>query len=95
MPWLQVMSHCARQERHEEALDVCKGIVMALYRGRHGGGELLAYAPDFAEGAAAWVLGTCAKEGRRPGSTRAPPSLPPEFVNECAPEWRWLTRPSR
>lgn len=77
-----------------EALEICKGVVLGLYRVEHGkGGGVLEWAPDFPAEAAGnalevWSRGgdRVRKSARRPVSRR-PRSFAREFVDQVVPEW--------
>jgi hypothetical protein len=72
----------------KEALAICQGLILGLYRVRNGaGGEVLGWAPDFAGDAASNVLEQWIAAG---GS-----SLPPDFVAQHLPEWPWVAHPNR
>jgi hypothetical protein len=67
----------------KEALAICQGLILGFYRVRSGeGGDVLGWAPDFADQAASNVL----KQWRAAGG----PSLPPDFVAQHVPEWPWV-----
>jgi hypothetical protein len=77
-----------------EALEMCKGIVLGLYRVRNEqGGDVLQWAPDFPAETAAQAVATwrdggdkkTAEKGRRERRI-----FPPDFVNEFVPEWKAL-----
>jgi len=77
-----------------EALEMCKGIVLGLYRVRNEqGDDVLQWAPDFpaetaAQAVATWRVGGNKKTAGRDG--RKQRVLPPEFVKVFAPEWQDL-----
>jgi hypothetical protein len=70
--------------RHEnEAAELCKGIVLGLYRAEHRGFELLEYAEDgplAGHAVAMWQ--------RRRRNCK----LPRAFIEKFTPEWEWLVR---
>jgi len=73
-----------------EALEICKGIMLGLYRAEHGKeGELAQWAPDFPAEAAGnalqtWLTGdSLGKVPRRKGL-----AFPQDFVERFVPEWR-------
>ncbi len=93
------------RELTSEALEICKGIVLGLYRVRgRDADEFMGWASDFPEEHAAWVVdvwragGNEAKAARsiRPLAGKGPP-LPKDFVDQFVPEWTWLIpeKPSR
>jgi len=72
--------------RHEaEALEVCKGIVLGLYRAEHRGFELLEYAED----SPSELAGQALEIWRR---RRRDCTLPRNFVEKYTPNWAWLVR---
>jgi len=77
-----------------EALEICKGVVLGLYRVEHGkGGRILEWAPDFPAEAAGHALEVWSRGGNRvKKSARRPVSrgyrgFPQEFVDQVVPEW--------
>lgn len=71
-----------------EALEICKGVVLALYGQRKESGGALEYSPDFVVEAAgnavdAWRRG---KRGRKRDHLHAAQKA----LLELAPEWKWL-----
>ncbi|OGP87286.1 MAG: hypothetical protein A2Y95_06250 [Deltaproteobacteria bacterium RBG_13_65_10] len=77
-----------------EALEICKGVLLGLYRVEHGKSEgLLEYASDFPAEAAggaieAWRTGDRGKKPARAGARRKRPVFPQEFIDRFVPEWR-------
>jgi len=72
--------------RHEdEALEVCKGIVLGLYRAEHRGFELF----EFAEDCSSELAGRAAEIWRRRRRDR---TLPSNFVEKYTPNWACLVR---
>jgi hypothetical protein len=80
-----------------DALEICKGTVLGLYRVDHtGGGPVAEWAPDFPSEAAgdaidAWLLPGPRKKTDRIGpktKDRKRLAFPQEFVNREVPEWR-------
>jgi DNA-binding MarR family transcriptional regulator len=70
--------------RHDdEALEVCSGIVMGLYRAEHTGFELHAYAEDAPSELAGRAVGIWRRHRRR-----CP--FPRHFVEKFTPDWNWL-----
>jgi hypothetical protein len=77
-----------------EALEICKGVVLGLYRVEHGkGGELAEWAPDFPAEAAGdaveiWRSGGDGRlERPRTSGRRKHPAFPQDFVDRFVPEW--------
>jgi hypothetical protein len=67
----------------KEALAICQGLVLGLYRVRSGaGGDVLGWAPDFPGEAAGDVL----EQWKAGGGS----SLPRDFVDQHVPEWPWV-----
>ncbi len=79
-----------------EALEICKGVVLGLYRVEQGkGNELAEWAPDFPADTAGgaietWQNGHCGKKGARVGARRSRSGFPQEFVDRFVPEWRGM-----
>jgi len=72
--------------RHEtEAMEVCKGIVLGLYRAEQADGELLEYATDCHSELAGEAVDIWRRRNRRR-------KFPPDFVEKFTPEWTWLLR---
>jgi hypothetical protein len=72
--------------RHEdEALEVCKGVVLGLYRAEHRGFELLEYAED----SPSELAGQAVDIWRR---RRRDCTFPRNFVEKYTPNWAWLVR---
>lgn len=72
--------------RHEdEALEVCKGVVVGLYRAEHRGFELLEYAED----SPSELAGRAVEIWRR---RRRDWTFPRNFVEKYTPNWAWLAR---
>lgn len=76
-----------------DALEICKGVVLGLYRVENAkGGDLLRYAPDFPADAAGDAIATW-RRGRgtkKPaGGRRRPdgPAFPRDFVDRFVPDW--------
>ena len=62
----------------KQAQELCQGILLGLYRVRHGGGnDVLGWAPDFPREKAGCVV------------EKWNGHLPPAFVSEHIPEWGW------
>lgn len=72
--------------RHEdEATELCKGIVLGLYRAEQRGFELLEYAEDRPSDLAGHAVDLWQR--RRRNFT-----LPPTFIEKFTPDWDWLVR---
>ena len=72
--------------RHEaEALEICKGIVLGLYRAEHRSFELLEYAEDSPSELAGRAVEICRRRRREW-------TFPHNFVEKYTPNWAWLVR---
>lgn len=82
-----------------DALKICKGVVLGLYRLEQGeGGELLEWAPDFPKQAAAdivgiWRRGVAGRKTSAADARRKRPAFPQEFTKRHVPEWRAVIAP--
>ncbi len=104
-PFLEGMKRQFGRGLASEALEICKGIVLGLYRVRgRDADEFMGWAPDFPEEHAAWVVGVWRAAGDEEKAARQirplagkGPLLPKDFVDQFVPEWTWLLeeRPSR
>ena len=78
----------------DEALELCKGIVLGLYRVRNEqGGDVLQWAPDFPVESAAQAVATWHKGGDQKAAGRGKRKhrvFPPDFVKEFVPGWENL-----
>ena len=79
-----------------DALEICKGTVLGLYRASHsGGGPVTEWAPDFPAEAAgnaidAWLAPGPKGKADRSGpklKERKRPAFPQKFVDKEVPEW--------
>jgi hypothetical protein len=92
-PFLSDLKRHLELGLYREALEICKGVVLGLYRLRRASGhEFLEWAEDFPTEAAADALRILAGNGEklpvrggRPG-----PHIDEDFVNGKVPEWREL-----
>ncbi len=98
-PFLEDMKRQIGLGLETEALEICKGIVLGLYRLRESkSDELLGWAPDFPEEAAgdaieAWRTAGRSRKGGARTSGRKRQTFPSAFVRESVPEWTpFLTR---
>jgi hypothetical protein len=72
--------------RHEnEAVELCKGIVLGLYRAEHRGFELLEYAEDCPSELAGHAVDIWQRRRRNY-------ALPRTFIEKFTPDWDWLVR---
>jgi len=86
-PFLEDMKRQRDLGLEREALEICKGVVLGLYRLREVQGDFLGWAADFPAEAAedtvdAWSVGEQGSGKRR--------TFPPDFVKEHVPEWQSL-----
>lgn len=96
-PFIDEMTRYVELAMDKQALEMCQGILLGLYRFRDAGDhEVLQWVPDFPFEAAITVLKTWSKARRPKGSAeeaaRRHPALPPDFVSEHLPEWQDLIR---
>jgi hypothetical protein len=93
-PFLDDMRRQIELGLEAEALEICKGVVLGLYRVEQGkGGQLVEWAPDFPAEAAAGAVETWRSGGD--GGTKHPrtrrrrkcPPFPEDFVDRFVPEW--------
>jgi hypothetical protein len=84
-PFLHDLERRVKLGHEDEAVEVCKGIVLGLYRAERGGFELLEYAED----SPSELAGQAVEILRRPRRRYA---LPRNFVEKFTPKWEWLIR---
>jgi hypothetical protein len=90
-PFLDDMKRLLDLGLEEQACEICKGIVLGLYRVRDGkGGDVFQWAPDFPIEQASWVASAWRGDGHGKPRSRPKRVFPKEFVNQHTPEWRWL-----
>jgi hypothetical protein len=82
-PYFHDLERRVTLRREAEALEVCSGIVMGLYRAEHSGFELHQYAED----APSELAGRAVEIWRRRRRTCA---FPRHFVEKFTPDWDWL-----
>jgi hypothetical protein len=101
-PFVEDLKRHIELELETEALELCKGILLGLYRARNERDhDLLAHAEDFPAEAATQTLH--AWYGTRPsGNPKARwrrPEFPSSFVTRQIPDWKeivdWTRRPPR
>ncbi|MBI1893327.1 MAG: hypothetical protein HYS14_04375 [Candidatus Rokubacteria bacterium] len=93
-PFVEDMKRRTALGLEPQALEICKGVVLGLYRVEHGkGGGVLEWAPDFPAEAAGnavevWYRGgdRVKKRARRTASG-GHRGFPREFVEQVVPEW--------
>ncbi len=92
-PYLDDMQRYIDLKLEKEALEICKGIILGLYRIRaNESGEVLGWAPDFPAEHAGWVLERWTRGTDKPGraaldKNRRRPRFPRRFVDNHVPEW--------
>lgn len=93
-PFLDDMQRQMELGLEAEALEICKGVVLGLYRlhKERSGNAVLDWAPDFPAETAAHVVDTWRTGGdtRKRVAQRAPrkrPGFPQDFVEKFVPEW--------
>lgn len=92
-PFLEDMKRQTGLGLEAEALEICKGVVLGLYRMRdERGSEFLGWAPDFPEETAAfavstWCTGVANKKMAAQSRSRKRRAFPKDFVVEFVPEW--------
>jgi hypothetical protein len=85
-PYFDDLKRRMMLRRREEAAEICKGIVIGLYRAEQRGFELLEYAEDCPTELAAHAVDIVwRRRGRRE-------RLPSSFIEKFVPEWDWLNR---
>jgi hypothetical protein len=96
-PFVEDMKRHLGLGLHEEAFEICKGIVLGLYQCRDSSGdEFLGWAEDFPAEAAGsavadWIgAGKPGASGNQPGRDRV--LLLRKFVEEHVPEWPWISK---
>lgn len=99
-PFVEDMKRRIGLGLESEALEICKGVVLGLYRMEHGkGGGILEWAPDFPAEAAGNALGVWSRGGDRVKKSarrtvsRGHRGFPQAFVDQAVPEWaEWISR---
>ncbi len=94
-PFLDRIERCAAMGLHEAALEVCRGVLLGLYRAeRCDQSEVVAWiAGGLSEFADAPIAALDEPRGRRAGSGRSPvPKGLAQFAKAHLPEWTWLHR---
>jgi hypothetical protein len=84
-PYFHDLERRVKLRHEDEALEVCKGIVLGLYRSEHRGFELLEYAED----SPSELAGHAVEIWRR---RRRDWTFPRNFVDKYTPNWAWLVR---
>lgn len=84
-PYFRDLERRVKLGHEDEAIEVCKGIVLGLYRAQHSGFELLEYAED----SPSELAGHALEIWRR---RRRSHVFPRSFVEKFTPDWEWLVR---
>lgn len=82
-PYFHDLERRVKLRHEDEAIEVCKGIVLGLYRAEHCGFELL----DYAEDSPSELAGRAVSIWRR---RRRDCTLPITFLQKFTPDWDWL-----
>lgn len=95
-PFVDRIERCAAMGLHDAALEVCRGVLLGLYRAeRCDQTEVVAWMPDgFSEVAEAPIAALGRNRVRKAGGggrTPVPKDLA-QFAKEKLPEWKWLQR---
>ena len=87
-PFFEDMKRRIELALESEALEICKGLVLGLYRVRdEDGGDVLQWAQDFAAETAARAVETWRRRRRPKGVHRTSRALPSDFVERFIPDW--------
>ena len=84
-PYLLDLQRRMKLGHEDEAVEVCKGIVLGLYRAERSGFELLEYAVDCPSELAGRAVEIWQRRRRHH-------ALPRTFVEKFTPDWEWLVR---
>lgn len=84
-PFLHDLERRVKLGHEDEAVEVCKGIVLGLYRAERGGFDLLEYAEDSPSELAGQAVEIWRRRRRHFGFSR-------NFVEKFTPRWEWLIR---
>jgi hypothetical protein len=84
-PYFHDLERRVKLRHEDEAVEVCKGIVLGLYRAEHRGFELLEYAED----SPSELAGHAVEIWRR---KRRNDTFPRNFAEKYTPDWNWLVR---
>jgi hypothetical protein len=85
MPYFDDLERRVKLRHENEAAELCKGIVLGLYRAEHRGFELLEYAEDGPSELAGHAVDMWQRRRRNCKLSLA-------FVEKFTPEWDWLVR---
>jgi len=84
-PYFHDLKRRVKLGHEDEAVELCKGIVVGLYRAEHRGFELLEYSED----SPSELAGQAVEIWRR---RRRNYTFPRDFVQKFTPKWEWLVR---
>jgi hypothetical protein len=84
-PYFHDLERRVKLRHEDEAIELCKGIVLGLYRAEQSGFELLEYAEDCPSKLAGHAVDIWQR--RRRNCT-----LPRTFIEKFTPDWDWLVR---
>jgi hypothetical protein len=84
-PYLHDLERRVKLRHEDQALEVCKGIVLGFYRAEHRGFELLEYAEDSPAELASHAVEIWRRRRRHY-------TFPRNFVEKYTPNWAWLVR---
>jgi len=87
-PFFQDMKRRVELGLESEALEICKGLVLGMYRCRdEDDGDVLQWASDFCLDTAARAVETLRRSRRPKGTPRRSRALPGDFVDEFISDW--------
>ena len=84
-PYFRDLERRVKLGHEDEAVEVCKGIVLGLHRAEHRGFDLREYAED----SPSQLAGQAVEIWRR---RRRHDTFPRSFVEKFTPKWEWLIR---
>jgi hypothetical protein len=84
-PYFHDLERRMKLRHANEATELCKGIVLGLYRAEHRGFELLEYAEDCPSELAGHAVDIWQRRRRNY-------VLPRTFIEKFTPDWDWLVR---
>jgi hypothetical protein len=84
-PYFHDLERRVKLRHEDEAIELCQGIVLGLYRAEHRGFELLEYAEDCPSELAGHAVDMWQRRRRNC-------ALPRSFIEKFTPDWDWLVR---
>jgi hypothetical protein len=84
-PYFRDLERRVKLRHEDEAIELCKGIVLGLYRAEQRGFELLEYAEDCPSELAGHAVDVWQRRHRNC-------TLPRSFIEKFTPDWDWLVR---